>query len=173
LSVLAKIRFAAKECGYAIGVHGSLRRDLDLIAVPWIEKPADKNELAVKIHQAACGIQRQTYEWEKKPQGRTATAFPICWTEWNEPSLGHIDLSVMEVMPSEQGVSHGESKEPECLKCHKVMNSYACADACAVADLRQCRAIVTCSACGAKNQIYSVSSYRVLKLFEPDPKKAT
>jgi hypothetical protein len=68
---------------------------MDLIAVPWVENPESKDELAARIHQAACGIQRQAYQWEAKPRGRTATSFPICWTDWNETNLGHIDLSVM------------------------------------------------------------------------------
>lgn len=97
LSVLPKIRDVARAHGYAIGVHGSLRRDLDLIAVPWTERPSDKEQLASAIHRAACGIQMQFYKWERKPHGRLATCFPVCFPEWSEPvppSLGHIDLSV-------------------------------------------------------------------------------
>lgn len=33
--VIAEIRAAAREHGYALAVHGSQRRDLDLIAAPW------------------------------------------------------------------------------------------------------------------------------------------
>lgn len=95
VSILPKIKEAARVCGYAIGVHGSLRRDFDLIAAPWQEKHSDKDELATKIHIAACGLSNQKYEWEKKPCSRVATSFPICWTEWTEPNLGHIDLSVV------------------------------------------------------------------------------
>ena len=97
LSVIDEIREAARMCGYAIGVHGSLRRDLDLIAVPWVEIHSDRDELARKIHLAACGTSSTRYEWEQKPHGRMATAFPICWTWNSEPMIlsnGHIDLSV-------------------------------------------------------------------------------
>lgn len=96
LSILPKIKEAARECGYAIGVHGSLRRDLDLIAIPWIEASADKERLVRSVHRAACGLEMQNYSWEKKPMGRMATCFPVCFPTWNEPSLGHIDLSVVE-----------------------------------------------------------------------------
>lgn len=37
--LIGPIRAIAKEHGYAVGVHGSLARDIDLILVPWIEKP--------------------------------------------------------------------------------------------------------------------------------------
>ena len=98
LSVLPKIRVEAKKCGYAIGLHGSMRRDLDLIAIPWIENHVSRDELAVAIQKAACGLESQSYTWEEKPLGRFATAFPVCWT-WHETppilSNGHIDLSVM------------------------------------------------------------------------------
>lgn len=95
-SRLPAIRDAAKEHGYAIGVHGSMRRDLDLIATPWRDGASDKDALAHAIADAACGISRQgLYDWETKPLGRMATSIPCCWTSWhNEPGAGHIDLSV-------------------------------------------------------------------------------
>lgn len=95
LRILPALRVIARECGYALGVHGSMRRDLDLIAVPWVEKHVDKDELARCLHKAACGLMNSRYEWQQKPLGRWATSFPVCWTEWNETSAGHIDLSVM------------------------------------------------------------------------------
>lgn len=100
LGILIPIRSAAKKCGYAIGVHGSMRRDLDLIAVPWVEEFSDKNDLAGAIQIAACGLKSASYEWERKTHGRMATAFPVCWTWHCTPMIksnGHIDLSVMEI----------------------------------------------------------------------------
>ncbi len=98
LSRLDAIRAAAKNCGYAIGVHGSLRRDLDLIAAPWIETHADPDTLARAIHKAACGLTQVSYQWSNKPCGRIAVSFPICWTAdsmgYDTPNLGCIDLSV-------------------------------------------------------------------------------
>jgi hypothetical protein len=35
---LAKI---AREHGYALAVHGSLQRDMDLICIPWVEFPSE------------------------------------------------------------------------------------------------------------------------------------
>lgn len=98
LSVLPKIRAAARKCGYAIGVHGSMRRDLDLIAAPWVADHADKDTLAREIHLAACGMTQSSYNWTSvpmKPCGRVGTVFPVCWSEYDAPSAGHIDLAVM------------------------------------------------------------------------------
>lgn len=98
-SILPKLREAARACGYALGVHGSMRRDLDLIAAPWVADHADKEALARALHRAACGyVQKEGYRWgvhDPKPCGRIGTVFPVCWTEWNETSAGHIDLAVM------------------------------------------------------------------------------
>ena len=102
LDRLPAIRDAAKHHGYAIGVHGSMRRDFDLIAVPWGNEPSDKDTLAHAIAVAACGITRDgPYTWEKKPQGRSSVSICICWADHSNPDFvnmigaGHIDLSVV------------------------------------------------------------------------------
>lgn len=97
-SRLPAIREAAREHGYAIGLHGSMRRDLDLIAVPWREGASDKDVLAHAIAMAACGITRDgPYQWEQKPLGRFAASLSCCWPRWfNEAGAGHIDLSVVD-----------------------------------------------------------------------------
>lgn len=96
LARLPAIRQAAQAHGYAIGLHGSTRRDLDLIAAAWRDGASDADTLAHAIAHAACGIDRAgAYEWERKPVGRLATSIPICWTAWHgQPGAGHIDLSV-------------------------------------------------------------------------------
>lgn len=94
-SILNEVRYAARANGYALGSHGSMRRDFDLIAVPWVEGHSTPDALAVAIQIAACGISQTVYQWEQKPCGRLATAFPVCWSEYKAVSAGHIDLSVM------------------------------------------------------------------------------
>lgn len=101
-SILPAIRLAALQLGYAIGVHGSQRRDLDLIAAPWTDEHADANALAVAIQIAACGLKQVRYEWEQKPCGRIATSFPVCWSEYKAVSAGHIDLSVAPTVPRQE-----------------------------------------------------------------------
>lgn len=41
-----KIRELAMRMGYCIAEHGSKERDLDLVAVPWVENAVDADELA-------------------------------------------------------------------------------------------------------------------------------
>jgi hypothetical protein len=95
LSILPKLRKVAKKHGYALGVHGSLKRDMDLIATPWIDKYSNIFVLAKAIQKAASGFEQKHYAWVEKPHGRIATAFPVCWSELDLPSSGHIDLSII------------------------------------------------------------------------------
>ena len=99
ISKLPAIREAARQCGYAVGLHGSMRRDLDLMAIPWVEPYSTPDALADAIMRAACGFGREHTYWTDKPNGRIATSLPVCWCEWEGvyeiKSIGHIDLSVM------------------------------------------------------------------------------
>ncbi|HEY9219576.1 MAG TPA: hypothetical protein VIO94_16125 [Phenylobacterium sp.] len=61
------IRSLAREVGYAIGVHGSLERDLDLIAAPWREDAVTATQLAEHI---AAGINGRVLAPEHRPLGR-------------------------------------------------------------------------------------------------------
>lgn len=72
------IRAIAKEHGYAIGVHGSLARDIDLIAVPWIAKPFAAEKMIEAIRDACESIEGTAFfsdadlNPELKPHGRRA-----------------------------------------------------------------------------------------------------
>ncbi|MDE2098297.1 MAG: hypothetical protein KGL39_13675 [Patescibacteria group bacterium] len=57
--LLPALRYQAHACGYALAVHGSVARDIDLIAVPWRESavPADSLlEGLFKIVDAVLGV---------------------------------------------------------------------------------------------------------------------
>lgn len=46
---IERIRELAKEVGYALGVHGSLERDLDVIAAPWTAEAVSHEQLLAHI----------------------------------------------------------------------------------------------------------------------------
>lgn len=82
----------ARHQGYAIGVHGSRVRDVDLIAVPWIEGCAITPQvLAEMIAEALPGV--LVGGWERKPHGRQGITIYPKW-RWGFDSW-YIDLSVM------------------------------------------------------------------------------
>lgn len=80
-----RIRELAREVGYAIAVHGTLERDLDLIAAPWTEDACGRNELFQHI---ATGLGARIIEIERKPLGRYAATIQM--HGW----FKNIDLSV-------------------------------------------------------------------------------
>ena len=90
--ILPDLRDAAKECGYTLALHGSMARDLDLIAVPWTEDAASREALLEAV-AGACGAIMDGVEEdaEDKPHGRRSYALVI-FGEW------YIDLSIMPRM---------------------------------------------------------------------------
>jgi len=120
-SRLPAIREAAQGHGYAIGVHGSMRRDLDLIAAPWRDGASDADTLAEAIQRAACGFGMASRQWEQKPGGRVATCLPICWTHRHGvASDGHIDLSVVAqpaAKPAQPTVDAGQGERDKFTTC--------------------------------------------------------
>ena len=97
LELLPAIREAAKELGYAIGLHGSLARDFDIVAIPWTIQAASSDNTAKAIYTAAKG-ERWRLWWDEgkpKPHGRKAYSFD--WNETNK-NWGYCDLSIMPIL---------------------------------------------------------------------------
>lgn len=49
---LSDIQEIAHDAGYAIAVHGSMQRDLDLVAVPWVEWAEAPSDLVARLHKS-------------------------------------------------------------------------------------------------------------------------
>lgn len=104
--LLEPLRVVARALGYALGVHGTLRRDIDLIAAPWTLEAVDAPTLAEAIRVEAERVTGRTAFWlndkeaaqlgnwtrfnpEPKPHGRLGWSIHIAGTGT------YIDLSVM------------------------------------------------------------------------------
>ncbi len=81
----------ARECGYSIGLHGSMKRDCDLIAAPWTEEAVPAEDLIQRLCAAldASPVGGQNPEPAQKPHGRLAWCLQI--NGW----FKIIDISVM------------------------------------------------------------------------------
>lgn len=102
LDMLPAIREVARQHGYAVGLHGSLARDFDLIACPWVKDAAHPDTLAMAIFEAAkCARWRVMPVEGEKPHGRRGYAFD--WDKHNYENRGYIDLSVMPRLEEESG----------------------------------------------------------------------
>lgn len=108
--ILPALRQEAWYCGWGLGLHGSMRRDLDLIAVPWRKDARTPNFLAHRLMKIAGGhtypISYIKKDWQKKPHGRIAISLPLLKcprvrimgpgiAKENETHGLYLDLSVM------------------------------------------------------------------------------
>lgn len=101
--ILPPMRRAAREAGYAITVHGSLNRDIDLVAIPWAEHGVWTIDALI---ETLVGAVRATIgrcfchekEWTVKPHGRRAKIL----LAWCGESTAQIDLSVMQPITKEE-----------------------------------------------------------------------
>lgn len=81
----------ARRFGYALAVHGSLQRDLDLVAIPWAEDAGPPDELitGIKAEYAVMVIG----EPAQKPHGRLAYTLAVGFGDCA------VDLSFMPRRP--------------------------------------------------------------------------
>jgi hypothetical protein len=113
--LLPALRCVAEQCGYALAVHGSLERDIDLIAAPWRICAVGPERVAEQIFNVCkcvtgfakwCGNWDETSDFkpgpgtlpnpERKPYGRLGYSILLSGGPY-------IDLSVMP----------RENKEPD------------------------------------------------------------
>ncbi len=97
--ILPAAREAAQACGYALAAHGSLARDIDLIAVPWEGPAKSPRELAEAIRVAVKAVSPSgecfATDWDHpgwKAYGRVVFSLQL----GNGP---YIDLSVTPRSP--------------------------------------------------------------------------
>lgn len=88
------IRKLAWDEGYAIGMHGSFTRDLDLIAVPWEAGNHNAEKLVRRIEASTAGVRSLPSNPGTKPNGRRV--WTLVMTEFGDPRF--IDLSIMPVI---------------------------------------------------------------------------
>lgn len=94
-ALLPEIKVVAKAFGYAMAIHGSMMRDLDLVAVPWTDDATDADALADAVRRISEGIWAEGKPAPtKKPHGRLAYTIVLPKIEWSGGN-GFIDLSVL------------------------------------------------------------------------------
>ena len=99
-TIFGELRQIALDHGYSLMIHGSLSRDMDLVAVPWTDEASDPHTLAEAIRQRVNGHES---EWGKKndpsprqrPHGRLAWAWYPTEEQAASNSGPYIDLSIM------------------------------------------------------------------------------
>lgn len=91
MGTLNVLRQNARNRGYALAVHGSLLRDIDLVAVPWVARPKAPSTLKKSLESLLKVWYPNIYSNRKpevKPHGRVAWSI-------NLGNGTYIDLSVL------------------------------------------------------------------------------
>lgn len=98
--MLTTIRACGRECGYAIGVHGSKENDLDLIAAPWTETAVPTRSLVEELaRRLGAYVGADNPKAIAKPHGRKA--YSIIFLRGDVPTGRkplYVDVSVMPRM---------------------------------------------------------------------------
>lgn len=92
-SIYSDLKKAAMNCGWALGLHGSLASDMDIMAMPWTEdaKPVDEMIQAL----SDCFIDNPWKDQHMiphydKPNNRVVYTMPIC-------SDFYLDINVISI----------------------------------------------------------------------------
>ena len=118
--LITPLRNIARRHGYALAVHGSLARDIDLIAAPWTIDASDAATLSEAIRAEAQEITGRTAFWmhdvkadprdftrrnpEPKAHGRLGWSIHLAGTGT------YIDLSVMPIGGPRQAYPNYDSR---------------------------------------------------------------
>lgn len=89
----------ARACGYSVGLHGSMKRDCDMIAAPWTEEAVSAETLIDMLCVALNAQKLEVKNPAPKPHGRLAWVLQI-----RDAYKKVIDISVMPRAPQAEGV---------------------------------------------------------------------
>jgi hypothetical protein len=94
----AKMAEAARSCGYALAVHGTMTRDLDVVAIPWTTEAASAEEVVRAMAEAVAARAGSDLviggPLHHAPHGRTGWSIPYSAAD-GFTTVGYVDVSVM------------------------------------------------------------------------------
>lgn len=109
-SMYEDIREAAMSLGWAVALHGSLKSDMDIMAMPWNENAAKFETLVSAISglfedNELAG--QYSVDYKSKPHGRVVATIPI-WGDF------YLDISTIDIRkPIERIIERLEEMHPE------------------------------------------------------------
>lgn len=98
--LLRRLRAIARAYGYALAEHGSVARDWDLVAVPWVVDAAPPEAL---VRSLAAGLPPAWYVLQAPtPRAHHRWCWVMVWDEIEAYGVKYLDLSVL--MPPHESV---------------------------------------------------------------------
>lgn len=96
--IFTMARCLAWSEGYALLLHGTATRDLDLLAVPWVDKPCTPEHLVARVLDAT-GLKNSLHPPSIKPHGRRVWTF--LFPTFADPRF--VDFGVVEPRQTDEG----------------------------------------------------------------------
>lgn len=105
---LVRIWELAREVGYAVGLHGSLKRDMDLIAAPWTDEAVGDADLIDHLCRGLSAV--RIGGPDHKPHGRVAVTLQV--DGYYKP----IDLSILPRSKAIRAQAEGRGRMYQLIK---------------------------------------------------------
>lgn len=90
-SIYDDLRNAAMDCGWALGLHGSLSNDMDIMAMPWTENAKPEKEMIQALSDCFSGNPFKEYHIAPiygKPNNRVVYVISI-WEDF------YLDINII------------------------------------------------------------------------------
>ena len=91
------IRKVAMDLGWAVALHGSLKSDMDIITLPWVEEAVEFEMLIntiANLFEENMLANNYSVDYTSKPHGRIVATIPI-WEDF------YLDISTMKGIKNE------------------------------------------------------------------------
>lgn len=115
-ALLPKLIFTARGLGYCLAIHGSMQRDLDIVAIPWTEDAVTPIDLWRALMTAVNGVDSwgryaETCMYNKAlPHNRVSLPIHLTNLGGDGP---YIDLSIMRTKADIEQGDDRPAKPPE------------------------------------------------------------
>lgn len=97
----------AVKNGYNLIVHGSMNRDMDLVAIPWVDNPSDEKNLIRELDDYLKGVsykegmEERGYMFSVLPGGRRSYVINLYrggpWNQYTDEQY-YIDISITPLL---------------------------------------------------------------------------
>ena len=116
-SMYEDIRKCAMDLGWAVALHGSLKSDMDIMAMPWTNDAVLFTKLVCSISRLFDGnsmSELYSISYNEKPHGRIVATIPIFGDFY-------LDISTIEAVPVVHGYNNNQNyhevDEFRCSEC--------------------------------------------------------
>ena len=102
--IFIDLKRIAKRYGYNLVLHGSMKRDLDLLAIQWVDEPKDEFKMIQAFEKHLRGVyseQKEHYNFSVLPGNRNSYVIDLnrggAWNNYKDLQY-YIDISVIQTI---------------------------------------------------------------------------